>query len=78
MMTADQHLAMAFLTLRGGVQAMEEAIEQGCSLSDEEAKELDKASILIKVGLKKVKKALKSRGYEGMGRIAKGNRPRSV
>jgi len=74
MMNSEQHLAISFLTVRGGVQALEEAIEQG-GFSDDELKELDKASVMIKAGVKLAKKVLVKRGYRRLGSIAKGNKP---
>ncbi len=74
MMTSVQHLAIAFLTVRGGVQALEEAIEQG-GFTDDELKELDKAAVIIKAGAKLAKRVLVKRGYKRLGLIAKGNKP---
>lgn len=74
MMTSEQHLAISFLTVRGGVQALEEAIEQG-GWTDDELKELDKAAVIIKSGAKLAKRLLVKRGYKRLGAIAKGNKP---
>lgn len=71
MIDAPERLSVGFLAVRGGVQSMEEAIEQG-GFTEAEIKELDKASVLIKVGAKMVKKVLVARGYRQLGRIAKG------
>lgn len=74
MMNSEQHLAISFLTIRGGVQVLEEAIEQG-GFNEAELKELDKAAVIVKAGAKLVKKVLVGRGYKRLGTIAKGNKP---
>lgn len=74
MIPSEARLATSFLTIRGGVQSLEEAIEQG-GFTEAEAKELDKAAVLIKAGAKLAKAVLVKRGYKRLGRIAKGLKP---
>src|SRR4051812_12595058 len=73
MMSAEHRLATSYMAVRAAVQSMEEAIEQG-KFSEAEAKDLDKAVVVIKVGAKIAKKILRSRGFKRIGAIAKGNK----
>ncbi len=75
MISGEARLAVTFLAVRGAVQQMEEAIEQG-EFTEEEVKLLDKATVLIKAGAKLQKQVLRRRGgYRRIGAIAKGLKP---
>lgn len=74
MMSSEHRLAASFLVIRGGVQSLEEAVEQG-GFTEEQLKELDKAAVIIKAGAKLVKRVLRQHGFRRMGWIAKGNKP---